>query len=296
MEKNGDLEMKFKEYGFAVVANLVGFGIIGYMLYPAEATLDIGKVGTEQSSDLGAQLETVRVPDRGKEYAPFIDPAMTEAVRKGPAAPHLISRSEKLGDIGKSSVRDSLVVHKRASEELEVDDVLVPEPQVSEVIVTVFSETKLPQKPRYTEFALSDQKSENGFIDVNDDYRIMITAPSDNVAYDFAVFPQRDNEFRVTDFPGYCARLAMAEYGNGSAIAWLPRMATPDIRSIDRVVDVVGDPTLSRGSQELLKDIQVGMWVICTDGDGGSRPFDDPEILKRMSGVKLGNPTRIFEE
>lgn len=176
--------------------------------------------------------------------------------------------------------------------DIQVDEP-APELEVAVVETRVKPQHVIPEKPSYAKIYVGGMgDTVNAFMDTSA-YSLEVAAEDDVPDVSFQVYPYEGNSFRLTDYPGFCGRVAVAESGNETYM-WVPDHIDPQDGILGEISPLVSDPVKLKFASAELSEYNVGIWVLCGKREDRIPPFYDMRVLEQLDGMSLGNPTYIF--
>jgi hypothetical protein len=150
-------------------------------------------------------------------------------------------------------------------------------------------------KPNFTAFIISEEGgAENGLIDKGNKFKIDLATDIPEKIIDFSIFEKSSDYLRVSDFKGFCGYIALGEMKGGQQVLWVPNLNSSGNLAIDAAAKNISNPYKQKNNSELSDEFKIYSWIVCSDQKiNGKPPFYTVDILKYMSGVKLGNPNQF---
>lgn len=171
-------------------------------------------------------------------------------------------------------------------------------PQVDTVITqenTSHQNSLVKLKPNFTAFIISEEGgTENGIIDKGNKFKIDLPTDIPEKIIDFSIFEESSDYLRVSDFKGFCGYIALGEMKGGQQVLWVPNLNSSGNVAIDAAAKNISNPYKQKNNSELSGEFKIYSWIVCSDQKiNGKPPFYTVDILRYMSGVKLGNPNQF---
>ncbi len=256
---------------------------------PAPVAMPTPKEQTIKMPQL-AKLDAVtpQVPSMGEEPRPVSSPSPSEMIEAAISTYEPPAPSDPKGADANAALAEIMEKLQDSVQETEI----VSAPSETEDSTAALVSLK-PKMARFVTGYAGEY--EDGLINTSDDYSVLTAAPQEAISLSVASYPLDGNEYRLTDYPGYCGQVAYGELANGDQVVWLPMSGPSGIAEIDKYQDLIIDFTNVRPETMKSRDLSIGFWVICADEKlNGQRPFSSPTVLNHLSGKKLGKPTFIF--
>ncbi|MBO9428585.1 hypothetical protein [Sulfitobacter sp. R18_1] len=275
----GFIAMNSGVSGSADVVNEESASDLAEVLSPETDPVDISSIAKSSTFPTDQPRVQVDKPKRlkaPKDDGPVVQDMLASkvaAAKEEPSAPSFIMEKDE-----------------EVLSDLEIADA-VAEPKEDEVYST--ANHVVYDKPDYAKFYVGGfGKTINGFLD-DSSYALELAEEEGGPEVQFQAYPYDGNAFRLTDFPGFCGRVAVAKVGQ-DAYFWVPDHINPTDGVLAQISDLVADPVKAKLTTITIPDVTVGVWVVCGKREDRVPPFYDMRVLEQIDGVRLGNPTYIF--